>query len=174
MKKLVGLLTTGLTVAIFAVASTALAGITVSQSSLQSRREAQLHRMYDHPLARVVQVKDVNVKVTTDKIMHSCCMPPHLVVAGDVVNVDTHPIDYVKFIFNFEDKNGKVVHSETVYNHLAASMNDDAEVMRILKEKPHFVPIAPGGSDHFAMSILTPMLPAYSKVRVIPEVDAAR
>jgi hypothetical protein len=156
--------------AALAVASSALAAVTVKDNSEAARQAATTHRLFDHPLTRVVQVKDVHVIISTDQIMRSCCMPPSLLVAGNIVNVDSHSINYVKLIFSFEDKNGKVVHAETIYNSQAVSMGEDANVSRILNEKPHFDPLRPGAKDSFSFSIPMPLLPRFAKVELYPTV----
>ena len=153
-----------------AVASSALAAVTVRDNSEAAREAALTHKLFDHPRTQVIAVKHVHVIISTDQIMHSCCMPPNLVVAGDVVNLDSRPINYVKLIFSFEDKNGKVVHAETIYNSRAVSMGEDAEVSRILNEKPHFDPLKPGAKDSFSFSIPMPLLPRFSKVELYPDV----
>ncbi|MFZ1888427.1 MAG: hypothetical protein WAU33_10370 [Candidatus Binataceae bacterium] len=174
MKKHIGLIGfTALAVASSAIAAvTVMAAVTVKDNSEAARESAMTHLLYDHPLTQVQQVKDVQVVISTDQIMRSCCMPPNLVVAGKVVNTDSHPIDYVKLIFSFEDAHGKIVHAETVYNARAITMNEDPEVSRILNEKPHFDPLQPGASDHFAFSIPMPMLPRFAKVKLYPDVVA--
>jgi hypothetical protein len=147
-----------------------MAAVTVKDHSEAAREAATTHLLYDHPMTQVQQVKDVHVIISTDKIMRSCCMPPNLVVTGKVTNTDSHPIDYVKLVFSFEDDHGKIVHAETVYNSQAVTMDEDAEVSRILNEKPHFDPLKPGATDHFAFSIPMPMLPRFAKVTLYPDV----
>lgn len=122
---------------------------------------------YDHPLTHVIANKNVKVDVTTDTIMHSCCMPASLVVAGKIQNVTTQRIDYVRLIFAFEDKDGRVLHTESMYNYKAVSLNDDAETREILKETPHFTPLAPGDTDTFSMQIPGISLPRYEKVELM-------
>ncbi len=139
------------------------------KDSEEAQHAAARKKYYDHPMTQVVQSKDVKVVITTDSIMRSCCMPPNLVVAGDVTNTGTHPVDYVRMLFSFEDADGKVVHAETIYNLKAASLGQDDEIARILREKPHFVPIPPGSTDHFSFSVPTPLLPRFAKVELFPE-----
>ncbi|MGO9450619.1 MAG: hypothetical protein ACLQDV_06165 [Candidatus Binataceae bacterium] len=149
------------------LANIALAGAHVELNNPeQAAQEAARKALYDHPATQVMPAKDVKVVIKTDSIMRSCCMPPNLVVAGDVTNVAAHPLNYVKLIFSFEDDKGKIVHAETIYNLKAASMGEDAEVSRVLNEKPHFSPLAPGSSDQFSFSIPTPLLPRFSKVEL--------
>ncbi|MHB8383602.1 MAG: hypothetical protein ACYDC3_14840 [Candidatus Binataceae bacterium] len=166
MKKHIGLIG----IAALAFASSAIAAVTVKNNSDAAREAAMLHARFDHPMTQIQQVKDVHVVISTDQIMYSCCMPPNLVVAGNVVNVDSHPISYVKLIFSFEDKAGKIVHAETIYNSQAVSMGEDAEVSRMLDEKPHFDPLKPGATDHFSFSIPMPILPRFAKVTLYPDV----
>ncbi len=152
------------------IANLAYAGAHVQlNNSEQAKQEALRKAYYDHPMTQVVQSKDVKVVIKTDSIMHSCCMPPNLVVAGNVTNVGTRPVKYVKMIFSFEDADGKVLHAETVYNLKAASMGEDEEIGRILNEKPHFVPLPPGSSDQFSFSVPTTALPRFAKVELFPD-----
>lgn len=151
-------------------AVTVMAAVTIKDNSVAAKQAAMTRMLFDHPKTQVQQVKDVHVIISTDRIMRSCCMPPNLVVTGQVVNTDSHPINYVKFIFSFEDSHGKIVHAETVYNSQAVSMDEDAEVGRILNEKPHFEALKPGATDHFAFSIPMPMLPRFAKVKLYPDV----
>ncbi|HEY6395626.1 MAG TPA: hypothetical protein VIX12_09425, partial [Candidatus Binataceae bacterium] len=109
-----------------------------------ARETAALRARNDHPLTQVVNNKDLKVDITADRIMRSCCMPPNLVVSGKVTNLGARPIDYVKLILSFEDKDGKIVHAENVYNMKAVSLGDDEQVQKILNEKPHFQPLMPG------------------------------
>jgi hypothetical protein len=163
MKRLIALATL-LTVG---VAGIAVAGTRVDmKDSERARAEADYHARYDHPKTEVINNKDVKIDITRDAIMRSCCMPPNLVVAGTMTNLGARPIDYVRFNFAFENKDGKILHAESVFNHKAESLGDDAAVQRILNEKPHFEPIPPGQSDSFAFSMPLPMLPPYSKVEL--------
>jgi hypothetical protein len=149
------------------VAGTAFAGATVgAKDSAQISQEADMHRRYDHPKTEVVKNELVKIDITKDAIMHSCCMPPNLVVAGKVTNVTSEPIDFIHLNFAFEDKSGKILHAEGLYNHKAESLNDDPSIQKILNEKPHFVPLQPGESDTFAFSIPCPDLPEFDKVEL--------
>jgi hypothetical protein len=154
---------------VIGLAAAAHAGTVVPlRASEATQQKAFIKTTHDHPLAIVTANHDVKVVVTTDAIMHSCCMPPQLVVAGDVTNLADKPLDYVKLIFSFENADGKILYTESVYNHKAASMSDDPEVSKILNEKPHFEPLPPGSKDHFTFQIPMPMLPSYAKVEVLP------
>jgi hypothetical protein len=156
------------TVAAAAFASSAIAGtFAPQQPSLNAQQKAHLHSLYDHPKTEVVPNNDVKVAITTDAIMRSCCMPPNLVVTGSLTNVSQHDINYVHLIFSYEDNKGKVLHTESLYNKKAASLNDDAEVQKILGEKPHFTVLKPGDTDTFSFSIPYPMLPEFTKVELI-------
>jgi hypothetical protein len=139
-------------------------------ASEATQKKAFIKTTHDHPLATVANNGDVKIVVTTDAIMHSCCMPPWLVVSGKVTNVTDKPINYVKLVFSFRNDEGKTVYTDSAYNLKAASMNDDEQVQRILNEKPHFVPLPPGSSDNFTYQIPMPMLPRYAKVQVMPTV----
>jgi hypothetical protein len=122
----------------FGASSVALAATRVQiKDSADSAAEADMHRRYDHPKTQVVPNDKLDVVITRDVIMHSCCMPPSLVVAGRITNVSGKPIDYVLLHFAFEDANGKVLHGESLYNHHAESLSDDAYVQKILNEKRH-------------------------------------
>src|SRR5215475_12334533 len=155
----------GVAVASLGIAGVALAGNRVQlKNSATVRQEAARKARYDHPRTQVIPNKDLKVVITTDAIMHSCCMPPNLVVAGDVTNISGRPVNYVKMTFSFEDAHGKIVHAETTYNLKAASLGEDEEVRRLLNETPHFDPLQPGTSDTFSFVIPTTMLPGFAKV----------
>ncbi|HYL57966.1 MAG TPA: hypothetical protein VEU51_03775 [Candidatus Acidoferrales bacterium] len=163
MKRLIALATL-LTVGVVGIAQ---AGTRVDvKDSEKARQEADMHARYDHPKTEVVNNKDLKIDITRDAIMHSCCMPPNLVVAGTMTNVGARPIDYVHLNFAFENNDGKILHAESLYNHKAESLGDDESVRRILNEKPHFEPIQPGESDTFAFSVPLPILPPFSKVEL--------
>jgi hypothetical protein len=122
--------------------------------------------LHDHPKTEPVSTSDVKIKITTDRIFRSCCRPPDLVVGGRVTNASKEPINYVQLLFAFEDEDGKVLHAESTYNHLAVSMADDEETAEILKEKPHFTPLKPGDSDTFSMVVPMIVLPKFEKVEL--------
>jgi len=147
MKKLL------LTALFLSFASAAIAGprveIKPSEDAQEAaRQEASEHARNDHPMTEAIVNESLKIDITRDSIMRSCCRPPDLVVAGRITNLSRRPIDYIRFVFAFEDENGKVLHAESVYNHSAESLSDDAEIQQILKEKPHFTPIEPGASDN--------------------------
>jgi hypothetical protein len=151
----------------FGSASITFAGTRVEiKDSEQAAAEADMHRRYDHPKTEVVPNDQLQVVVTRDVIMHSCCMPPNLVVAGKITNISGRPIDYVRLHFAFEDQNGKILHGESLYNHHAESLDDSEYVQKVLNEKPHFDPILPGQSDDFRFSISCSELPVFSKVEL--------
>jgi len=163
MKKLIGVAT----FLAFASAGSSFAGTHVAvKDSDQVRQEASMHARYDHPKTQVVKNDDLKVDIMRDQIMYSCCMPPNLVVTGKITNVSQRPIDYVRLNFAFEDKVGKVLHAESLYNHKAESMADDENMQRILGEKPHFDPLQPGQTDTFGFSISCTELPNFSKVEL--------
>lgn len=151
----------------FAAASTTFAGTRVEmKDSEQARQAADMHARYDHPKTEVVKNDQLKIDITRDQIMHSCCMPPNLVVSGKITNISPRPIDYVRLNFAFEDKSGKILHAESLFNNKAASMADDANVQRVLNEKPHFDPLLPGQSDTFGFVISCTELPVFSKVEL--------
>ena len=131
-----------------------------------ARAKADMLLPDDHPKTQVVPNDQLQVVVTADVIQRSCCMPPNLVVGGKITNVSDRSIDYVRLHFAFEDRNGKVLDGESLYNHHAESLSDDAYVQKILNEKPHFDPIRPGQSDTFGFSIPCSELPVFSKVEL--------
>src|SRR5271168_2810278 len=163
MKKLIAIAT----LLALGAAGIAFAGTRVEmKGSLGARQAADLQRRQDHPKTQVVKNDDLKINITSDRIFYSCCIPPRLVVAGKLTNVSPRPIDYVRLNFAFEDKSGKILHAESMYNSKAASMSDDENTQRILNEKPHFDPLQPGQSDTFAFSIICTELPSFSKVEL--------
>jgi len=163
MKKLFAIAT----LLVFGAVSTTFADTRVKiKDSDHARAEADMHAPNDHPKTQVVPNDQLQVVVTDDVIARSCCMPPSLVVGGKITNVSGRPIDYVRLHFAFEDRNGKVLHGESLYNHHAESLADDAWVQNILNEKPHFEPLRPGQSDTFRFSVPCSELPAFSKVEL--------
>ncbi len=152
-------------------ASAALAGAHVEikpteEADQAARQAAYDQHLNDHPKTEAISNSALKIKITTDRIVRSCCRPPDLVVAGRITNASTRPINYVHLLFAFEDEDGKVLHAESTYNHSAESMADDEEIQQILKEKPHFTPLNPGDSDTFAMSVPLPLLPKFAKVEM--------
>ena len=154
----------------FAAASATFAATRVEiKDSDQARADALMRARSDHPQTQVVPNGQLRVVVTDDIIMRSCCMPPRLVVGGKITNVSGRPIDYVHLHFAFEDRNGKVLHGESLYNHHAESLSDDPWVQKTLNEKPHFDPIPPGQSDTFRFSVPCSELPTFSKVELFSD-----
>ena len=156
------------TVAAIGAAGVAFAGTHVEIKDPEiARQEAHTKWLNDHPLTKVVENKDLKVKIEKDAIMRSCCMPPNLVVYGKITNISSEPIDYVRLLFSFEDDHGKVLKAESLYNNNAISLNDDENMQKILNEKPHFKPLKPGETDSFSYSIPFPMLPRqFTKVEL--------
>ena len=151
----------------FGAASATFAGTLVQNKHCDpARAQTTMRATYDHPKTQVAPNDQLQVVVTDDVIMRSCCMPPRLVVGGKITNVSNRPIDYVRLHFAFEDHNGKVLHGESLYNYHAESLADDAYVQKVLNEKPHFEPIGPGQSDIFRFSIPCSELPVFSKVEL--------
>jgi hypothetical protein len=152
-------------------ASAAMAAARVEIKPNEDARNAAHQAAYDkylndHPKTEAIKTPGLKIAINTDRIIRSCCRPPDLVVSGHVTNVSQRPVNYIRFLFAFEDEDGKVLHAESVYNHKAESLSDDEEVERILKEKPHFTPIGPGDSDTFTMAIPLPLLPKFAKVEM--------
>ena len=162
MKKLL------LTALFVSVGSVALAGARVDiQPNIEKERRAAYEReLNDHPKAQPIENPNLKIKITTDRIIRSCCRPPDLVIGGSLTNASNQPINYVHLLFAFEDGDGKVLHAESTYNHMAASMADDEEMEQILNEKPHFTVLKPGESDTFAMSVPVMLLPRFSKLEL--------
>lgn len=156
-----GVLTLGIAAAGYAESAPPLQPLPLAQ-----RTRYFIRTTHDHPLAQVVPNREVKVVVTSDAIVHTCCMPPWLLVSGSITNETNRTFKFVKLVFSFRNASGKTVFTDSEYNHLAVSMNDGPEVQRILKEKPHFIPLAPGGSDTFSYQIPTPDLPQYASVEV--------
>ena len=151
----------------FCASSATFAGTRVPiKDAEEAAQEADMHARYDHPKTQVVPNDQLKIVIKRDVIMHSCCMPPNLVVSGKITNVSDKPIDWVRLHFAFEDQNGKVLHGESLYNHAAESLSDDPYVEKVLNEKPHFKPIQPGESDTFGFSISCTELPVFSKVEL--------
>jgi hypothetical protein len=172
MKKLFGAVFISIIsiISILSISSIAQAGARVEvKETEQQVRDRTWHQAYDHPLTQFVASDKLKVDITKDAIMHSCCMPPNLVVAGKITNVAGHPIDYVHLLFRFEDKQGKVLHSEGLYNSKAASMNDDEYMAKVLGEKPHFTPLNAGETDTFSFGIPTTELPEFQKVELVAD-----
>jgi len=148
-------------------AATAFAGTRVPmKDSEEAAMEADMHARYDHPLTQVVPNDQLKVVITRDVIMHSCCMPPSLVISGKITNTSDKPIDWVRLHFAFENKDGKVLHGESLYNHRAESLADDPYIEKVLNEKPHYKPIQPGDTDTFGFSVTCTELPMFSKVEL--------
>ena len=165
MKKLM------MTALFLAMASTALAGARIEIKPSEEAQEAARQAAYDkylndHPKAEAIDNPALKIKITTDRIMRSCCRPPDLVIGGRITNASAQPINYVHILFAFEDADGKVLHAESTYNHSAESMADDEELQQILKEKPHFTPLKPGDTDSFSMTVPLPLLPKFAKVEM--------
>src|SRR5450755_2040025 len=127
MKKLL------MTALFLTLASTVLAGARVEIQPNEEAREAKRqadydHLLNDHPKTEAIDNSALNIRITTDRIIRSCCRPPDLVVAGHITNASAQPINYVHILFAFEDENGRVLHAESTYNHEAVSMSDDEEM----------------------------------------------
>ena len=165
MKKLV------MTALLLTIASASLAGARVDIKPSEEAQEAARQAAYDkylndHPKTEPISNPNLKIKITTDRIMRSCCRPPDLVVGGSLTNASAQPINYVHLLFAFEDEDGKVLHAESTYNLKAQSMADDEEMQEILKEKPHFTPLNPGDTDSFSVVVPLMLLPKFAKVEL--------
>src|ERR1700693_508021 len=102
-------------------ASAALAGarVDIKPNDEASRQALYDKALNDHPKTQPIGHPDLKIKITTDRILRSCCRPPDLVVGGRVTNASSKPINYVHLLFAFEDEDGKVLHAESTYNHMA-------------------------------------------------------
>ena len=115
----------------FASAALAAARVEIkpNQEAAEAARQAAYDkRLNDHPKTEAISHPGLKIAINTDRIIRSCCQPPDLVVTGHVTNVSQRPINYVHFVFAFEDEDGKVLHAESTYNHRAESMADDEEI----------------------------------------------
>ncbi len=155
-----------LTALFVSLASAALAAVRVEITPGKGNASAAGGEIRDHPMTEPVSNQNLKVDITYDKVLRSCCADPDLVVSGRVTNLTARPIGYIRFLFAFEDEHGNVLHAESAFNSQAKTLGDDAEVARILDEKPHFTPIPPGGSDTFTMDAPLPILPRFSKVEL--------
>src|SRR5438445_12346517 len=74
-----------------------LAGTRVMQGAGEdeARKQASMHKLYDHPKTEAVSNGDVKIRVTTDRIMRSCCQPPDLVINGKITNASPRTVDFV-------------------------------------------------------------------------------
>jgi hypothetical protein len=142
-------------------------GFGASHVARQDSSGEREHRLNDHPLAQPVASHDVKIEIVHDRILRSCCRPPDLVVSGKVVNVTPRAIGYVRILIAMKDGDGHVVYAEDTYNHGAVTLFEDPEIAKILNEKPHADPIAPGASDTFVFSIPMPMIPRYKSTQVL-------
>src|SRR5579864_7516294 len=103
MKKLV------MTALFLAFASAAFAAARVEIKPNEESQEAARQAAYDkylndHPKTEPISNPDLKIKITTDRIMRSCCRPPDLVVGGRITNASSQPINYVHLLFAFEDE----------------------------------------------------------------------
>jgi hypothetical protein len=150
-----------------AFSSLAFAGARVSVKSGAAADQADYRRLHDHPLAQAAVNPDVRIQITGDHVMRSCCKPPDLVVSGKVTNITPRPIDYVRLLIAMKDAKGRVVYTDSTYNHGAVTLFEDPEIAKILSEKPHSDPIGPGASDTFVFMISLPSVPSYKSTMVL-------
>ncbi len=119
-----------------------------------------------HPLAQPVANPEVRIEITSDDVLRSCCKPPDLIVSGKVTNLASRPINYIRLVITMRDAGGRTVYSEDTYNHGATTLFEDPQIARLLNEKPHFDPIAPGSTDSFIFSIPMPLIPRYKSAAI--------
>jgi hypothetical protein len=119
-----------------------------------------------HPLAQPIASQEVRIDITSDSIFRSCCKPPDLLVSGKVTNLTSRPINYVRLVINMKDAQGRQVYSEDTYNHGAITLFEDPQIAKLLNEKRHFDPLAPGASDTFVFVIPMPLIPRYKSVAI--------
>ncbi len=119
-----------------------------------------------HPLAEVVANPQVKIDITSDSVLRSCCRPPDLIVSGKVTNIASRPIKYVRLVITMRDADGRAVYSEDTYNHGAITLFEDPQIAKLLNEKPHFDPIAPGAKDSFVFAIPLPLIPSYKSAAI--------
>ena len=119
-----------------------------------------------HPLAQPVANPEVRIEIASDQVLRSCCRAPDLVVSGKVTNLAAHPINYIRLIITMRDAGGRPVYSEDTYNHGAITLFEDPQIAKLLNEKPHFDPIAPGTTDSFVFSIPMPLIPRYKSAAI--------
>lgn len=125
-----------------------------------------------HPLAEIVANPQVRIDITSDSVLRSCCRAPDLIVSGKVTNIASRPINYVRLVITMRDADGRAVYSEDTHNHGAITLFEDPQIARLLNEKPHFDPIAPGAKDSFVFAIPLPLVPSYKSAAI--SADATR
>jgi len=158
--------------AILGLVSFAAAGVRVGMRD-QPAPPASVSPMSDsrlgldgHPLAQPVANPEVRIEIASDEVLRSCCKAPDLIVSGKVTNLAAHPINYVRLVITMRDADGRAVYSEDTYNHGAITLFEDPQIAKLLKEKPHCDPIAPGTTDSFIFSIPMPLIPSYRSAAI--------
>ncbi len=158
--------------AILGLVSFAAAGLRVGMRE-QPARAASVSPISDarlgldgHPLAQPVANPEVRIEIASDQVLRSCCKAPDLVVSGKVTNLAAHPINYVRLVITMRDAGGSAVYSEDTYNRGAITLFEDPQIAKLLNEKPHCDPIAPGTTDSFVFSIPMPLIPSYKSAAI--------
>jgi len=158
--------------AILGLGSLAAAGVRVGMRD-QAAPAASVSPMSDtllgldgHPLAQPVANPEVRIEIASDEVLRSCCKAPDLIVSGKVTNLAAHPINYVRLVITMRDAGGRAVYSEDTYNNGAITLFVDATIAKLLNEKPHSDPIAPGTTDSFIFSIPMPLIPSYKSAAI--------
>ena len=147
-------------------ASTALGGALIP-SHKAANDESKGMVDAERPIAEIAQNQDVKIAITNDIVLRSCCKPPDLLVSGKLTNITSHPIDYVRLIIAMKDSKGRVVYTEDTHNRGAVTMFEDPQVAKLLNDKPHFDPIAPGAGDTFQFNIPLIVVPRFKSVLVM-------
>jgi len=158
--------------AILGLVSFATAGVRVGMRE-QPAPAASVSQISDtrlgpdgHPLAQAVANPEVRIEIASDQVLRSCCRAPDLIVSGKVTNLAAHPINYIRLAITMRDAGGRAVYSEDTYNHGAITLFEDPQIAKLLNEKPHCDPIAPGTTDSFVFSIPMPLIPRYKSVAI--------
>ena len=135
--------------ALLAVATSGHAGTKVLAKDSATTDVERYHREMEPRPPQIIANPEVKIDLAQGHVFRSCCRPPDYSMMGKVTNVSNHPIDYVRLVMVFKDRNGKIIHTEDAYNSKAVTMGEDAEVAKVLGDKPHFERLAPGGADSF-------------------------
>jgi len=149
---------------ILGFASTALAG---ARRPNKADDKAMKMRDAERPAAEIAQNREVRIEITDNTVLRSCCRPPDLIVGGKLTNLTSHPIDYVRLIIAMKDSKGRVVYTEDTHNHGAVTMFEDPQLAKVLNDKPHFDPLAPGAGDTFLFDIPLLAVPNFKSVLVM-------
>ncbi len=151
---------------ILGFASTALGGARIA-SHKAADDEGKEMLDAERPIAEIAENQDVKIAITINTVLRFCCKPPDLLVSGKLTNITSHPIDYVRLIIAMKDSKGRVVYTEDTHNRGAVTMFEDPQIAKVLNDKPHFDPIAPGAGDAFQFNIPLTAVPGFKSVLVM-------